>query len=131
MKAPRKFSFAERARSFGHAFNGLKILVETQHNARIHLVMTPAVLGLAWFLNIGRTKTALLVLVMAFVWAAEALNTSLEILITMVSPQYSAKAGRAKDAAAAAVFVAALGAFTSGLLLLGPPLIDLLRDILG
>ena len=64
-------------------------------------------------------------------WVAETFNTVLEILVNMVSPRYTAVAKRAKDIAAAAVLVAAIGAFIVGLVLLGIPLLERLGFSFG
>ena len=65
----------------------------------------------------------LIIIVITLVWVAEAFNTVLEIIVNMVSPRYTTVAKRAKDIAAGAVLVAALGAFCVGIFLLGPPLL--------
>jgi diacylglycerol kinase len=56
------------------------------------------------------------------VWMAEFMNTALEALVDLASPDYHPLAKVAKDVAAAAVLVGALGAVLIGLLILGPPL---------
>ena len=55
----------------------------------------------------------------------EAINTALEYLTDLVSPEYHPLAGKVKDVAAAAVLVAALGAATVGLIVFGPKLLAL------
>ncbi len=130
MKLPKKFSLRDRGNSFRHAFYGLWVMAATQHNARIHFAAAAAVLAMAWFLNVGAVRTCVLLLSIAFVISAEALNTAIEVLATMVSPQYSEKAGRAKDVAAAAVLAAAIGSALTGLMILGPPLLERTRQIL-
>jgi diacylglycerol kinase (ATP) len=109
-----------RIESFGFAFKGLKDILATEHNARVHSIFTVVVLLLSWWLNIDHIQFALIVLVVALVWIAEAFNTVLEIIINIVSPVYSEAARRAKDIAAAAVLFAAIGAALTGLVILGP-----------
>jgi diacylglycerol kinase (ATP) len=127
MKPAKKFSLQDRARSFLYAFDGMRVLIATQHNARIHLVLAAAALGLGWFLKIGRTEFCLLVFAVALVWIAEAFNTVFEILVNMLSPQIAGKARRAKDIAAAAVVIAAAAALWIGISVLAPPLIQYLH----
>jgi len=112
----------KRARSFLYAARGVRDLVRSQPNARIHAAATVAVVVLASSLGVGRTGWALLVLAIASVWCAESLNTALEALCDRASPEYHPLVERAKDAAAAAVLLAALGAAAVGFLVLGPPL---------
>ena len=72
------------------------------------------------WLGISRDRFCIVVLTVAMVWAAEALNTVLEILVNMVSPNYSEAAKLAKDVGAAAVLIAALAAVAVGAILLLP-----------
>jgi diacylglycerol kinase (ATP) len=111
-----------RIKSIGHALRGLKDILSTEHNAWIHAVSTILSLSLALWLRIDFVEFVLIILVITLVWVAEAFNTVLEIVVNMVSPRYSKVAKRAKDIAAGAVLVAAIGAAMVGLALLLPPL---------
>jgi diacylglycerol kinase (ATP) len=62
------------------------------------------------------------VVVIAFVWAAEAVNTAFELLCDVASPGFHPLVEAAKDVAAGAVLICAIGAATTGVLVLGPPL---------
>jgi diacylglycerol kinase (ATP) len=123
-----RFSLHARAASFGHAFRGVAALVASQHNAWIHLAATLAVVALGLWLRVSRLEWALLVLAMGLVWAAEALNTALEWLGDVVEPGRNPLLGRAKDAAAAGVLLAAIAAAAVGLLVLLPRLLALLAS---
>ena len=68
-----------------------------------------------------------LVLAMAMVLTAETLNTAIEAIADLVSPGFHPLAGRAKDVAAGAVLIAALGSVAIGLLVFGPHLWPWLR----
>ena len=57
------------------------------------------------------------------VWTAEGLNTAIEYVTDLASPEFSSLAGKAKDVAAGAVLVAAVGAVAVGLLVFGPRLL--------
>ena len=89
-------------------------------NARIHLVATLAVVTGGWSLRVTRMEWALLVIAMALVWVAEALNAAIERLADVVSPERDPRIGRAKDLAAAGVLASAVGAATIGVLVFGP-----------
>jgi diacylglycerol kinase (ATP) len=121
-----RFSLTYRLRSFGFAFKGLGYVLRTQHNAWIHLVASGVVVGIALFLDLSRTDWCWLILAMGAVWCAEAFNTALEELANAVDSEPNPMIGRAKDAAAAAVLIAALAAATIGVIILGPPLWSLL-----
>jgi diacylglycerol kinase (ATP) len=116
-----------RLRSFGHAFRGLKILAQTQHNARIHAVATVLVVAAGTLARISAVEWALIALAIVCVWATEALNTSIEIVVDLVSPEFDPLAAKAKDVAAAAVLVAAIGSLIVGALVFGPHVLRMLE----
>ena len=110
----------ERLRSFGHALRGLKVLLQTQHNARIHALATILVVVAGAFARISPTEWALIVVAIVSVWAAEAVNTAIEFAVDLVSPGHHPLAAKAKDAAAGAVLVTAIGAALVGGIVFGP-----------
>ena len=116
-----------RLRSFGHAFRGLGVLLRTQRNARIHAVATVLVVAAGALARISPAEWALLALAVACVWAAEALNTAIEFVVDLVSPESHALAAKAKDVAAAAVLVAAIGSLIVGALVFGPHVLKMLE----
>lgn len=65
------------------------------------------------------------------VWTAEFINTSLEAVVDLASPQQHPLAKTGKDVGAAAVLISALTAVLVGLLLLGPPLWERLMAWFG
>lgn len=111
-----------RALSFRYAFEGWWYVLRTQHNAWIHATVSVVVMGLAFWLNVSRVEWAILILTTTIVWMGEFANTALEAVVDMAMPQYHPLAKVAKDVAAAAVLVGAIGAVIVGLLILGPPL---------
>jgi diacylglycerol kinase len=108
--------------SFRCAFAGLRYVLATQRNARVHLFITAAVIALGAWLELSVIQWALLVLTIGLVLAAEMLNTVAERLVDLISPGYHPLAGVVKDVAAGAVLLSAVTAFIVGLLILGPPL---------
>ncbi|MDI6869966.1 MAG: diacylglycerol kinase family protein [Bacillota bacterium] len=110
------------AESFRCAFAGLSHALRTQRNLRLHLAAGVLVLGLAAWLRLPPAAVALLLVAVAGVVVAEVLNTALETMIDLVSPDYHPLAGLTKNLAAAAVILAALFAAGIGLLVLGPAL---------
>ena len=111
-----------RAQSLAHALRGLKTLLAGQANARIHLAVAAAVTAAGFLLRIRPIEWAVLALTIAVVLAAEALNTAIEAVVDLVSPEWHALARDAKDVAAAAVLIASLGAVVVGLMVFGPHL---------
>lgn len=114
------------ARGFGHAFRGAGHVLRTQRNAWVHACATLCTVALGLFLGLPAAHWALLVLAMAAVWTAEALNTALERLADAAVPGQHPLIRQAKDAAAAGVLIAAAASVIIGLLILGPPLVQYL-----
>ncbi|CUS02248.2 putative diacylglycerol kinase [Candidatus Promineifilum breve] len=112
----------QRLHSFGYALEGWWHVLRTQPNAWIHATVSVIVFGLAFWLRLSRHEWAILLLTTMLVWMAEFANTALEAVVDMAMPEYHPLAKTAKDVAAAAVLVGALGAVVVGLLILGPPL---------
>lgn len=107
-------SLQKRVSSFRFAIKGLADLFKTQPNARVHLVATVWVLGAGIYFHVSRTEWIALALCVAMVVSMEAMNTAIEHVVDLVSPDFHPLAGRAKDVAAAAVLLAAMGAVAVG-----------------
>jgi diacylglycerol kinase len=122
--------FRLRARSFRFAFAGWWFVIRTQKNAWIHAVFSITVLVVAILLQLGPRDLAVLVLTIAMVWTAEFLNTALEAVVDLASPQLHPLAKVGKDVGAAAVLITAMASVVIGLLLLGPPVWEAARRIL-
>lgn len=105
-----------RSRSFVYALKGVAALVRTQPNARIHLAATVAVAALGCWFSLDRLEWALVIVAVMTVWVAEGINTAIEALADVVSPDRHPLIARAKDVAAAAVLIAAVGAIFIGFL---------------
>ncbi|HAE59153.1 MAG TPA: diacylglycerol kinase [Anaerolineae bacterium] len=111
-----------RIASFRHAFQGWMYVIRTQRNAWIHAIITILVVIMGLWLGLPARDWATLVLVIAMVWSAEFLNTSIEAVVDLASPAHHPLAKTGKDVGAAAVLIAAGAAVLVGLLILGPPL---------
>src|SRR5437762_3006432 len=87
--AARPFAFTGRIRSFRYAIAGLIRMIRCQHNAWIHAAATIAVIVLGVFFQLSRFEWCWIVLAIALVWIAEALNTAFEFLADAASPSFS------------------------------------------
>jgi diacylglycerol kinase len=114
--------FKSRYLSFKYAFSGLFYVIKTQRNAWIHAVATVCVVLLAAWLQLSTIDWAVLILTIGTVWTAEFINTALEAVVDLASPQHHPLAKVGKDVGAAAVLVAAISSAIIGFLILGPPL---------
>jgi len=114
------FSIKKRILSFKYAFNGLKIIIATQHNFMIHLVAAVLVTAAGLIFQISISEWCIIILTIAMVLGAEAFNTSIEKLTDLVSPEYHILAGKIKDIAAASVLIAAIASVIIGLTIFLP-----------
>jgi diacylglycerol kinase len=116
-------SFKKRILSFKYAIAGLKDLFRSQPNARIHFTIALLVLISGCYFNISTIEWLILSICIALVLSMEAMNTAIEYLTDLVSPDYHPLAGKAKDVAAAAVLIIAIGAVFVGLLIFVPKIL--------
>ena len=82
---------------------------------------------LSLWLRLPLRDWAVLLTTIAMVWTAEFLNTALEIVVDLASPDLHPLARAGKDVGAAAVLIAALSAVVTGVILLGLPLFEKLH----
>ncbi|MCA9078947.1 MAG: diacylglycerol kinase family protein [Planctomycetaceae bacterium] len=117
MPRPESFTFLQ---SLAAALVGMRAAIREQRNLRIHLVITLAVVAIAGLYQVSPLEWALLLLCVGGVLATELMNTAVETVVDLVSPDHHELAGRAKDIAAAAVLAAVVTSVVIGLILFGP-----------
>ena len=122
MQENRKFSFLDRIRSFKYAFNGLKFFFINDHNGRVHLFAAIIVIALSFYLQLSGLEWIAILSVISAVVVAEIINSAIEKLADVVSPEYHPKIKIVKDLAAAAVLVTAFLAVGVGLIIFLPKL---------
>ncbi len=125
MEKVSKFSWKKRGKAFVYAWQGMKALVRYEHNARIHLVAALAAVIAGFVLCISAIEWCVMVVCIASVIAAEALNSAVEALADKVSPGHDPLIGRAKDLGATAVTLLALASLTVGLIIFVPKVVTL------
>jgi diacylglycerol kinase len=111
-------------RSFGYAFAGVAYILRTQRNARIELAIAVAAIALALWLGLSALEWAVLAITIVLVIALEWINTSLELAVSLASPERHPSAEAAKDVAAACVLLGAMTSIVVGLLLFVPRLVS-------
>ena len=121
----QKFSIRERLKSFGFAFNGLKILIREEHNARIHLFAVVCVTIAGVFLKITVSEWIAVVFAFGFVIAMEIVNSAIEGISNFISPEKHEMIKKIKDLSAASVLIAAITALLIGLIIFVPKILDL------
>jgi diacylglycerol kinase len=114
--------------SFKYGFAGIAHTFRTQANLRIHLGISIIVISAGFMLRISNIEWAIIVVTMMIVLSAELFNTSIENAMDRVSTEQHPLAKVAKDTAAGAVLVTAIGSVVIGVLIFGPKLIVLLTN---
>jgi len=114
--------FHSTKRSFGYAFTGMKTAFIKEPNLQVHIIIGIVVLLFGAFVGLNVFEWVLLLFTIAFVILLELVNTSLEAIVNLVSPEIKPQAKVAKDVAAATVLLAALLSVIIGLILFLPKL---------
>ncbi|MDD3693086.1 MAG: diacylglycerol kinase family protein [Oscillospiraceae bacterium] len=108
--------------SFLNAANGIWFCIRYERNFRIHLIASAYVLGFAPLFSLSYVEWAVLLLTIAIVLVAEAINTAVEHTVDLLSPDTHPAARIAKDTAAAAVLVCTVVSVAVGILIFGRPI---------
>jgi len=116
----KNIDLTNRLKSFKYAGSGVRLLLKSQQNAWIHALATIAVCAIGFIYDFSISEWCWIVLAIVAVWTAEAFNTALEFLADAVSPQFHPLIRDAKDVAAAAVLITAIGAVIIGIMVIGP-----------
>ncbi len=122
----KPLNIKSRIRSFGFAFKGISTMLGSQANAWIHLLATCVVISAGIFFRLDRGEWVWVILAIMSVWASEALNTAFEYLADVANPTFHPLVEKAKDVAAGAVLIAAMGAATIGVITFWPHVAALL-----
>lgn len=118
--APKAHPLKRVIKSFYYALRGIWELFLYTPNSRIHLLCAIAVVILAAILGVSKVEWLILVLTIFLVFSMETMNSALEKLADRVSPEYSPLIRDAKDLAAGAVLLVAIGAVIVGLIIFIP-----------
>ena len=97
-------------KSIGVAFDGIIDLIKSENNAKVHLVSTIVVIIVGFKLQFLAIEWLWISLAIAGVWVAELINTAIEKLTDLISPEINPIAKKVKDYAAGAVLVMAIWA---------------------
>lgn len=109
---------------FGHGFiyawNGIRAALQEERNFRFHLAAACYVYAAAYLAELDATGVALITLCVFAMLGMELMNSAVERAVDKPDTNHWWSAGAAKDMAAGAVLVTALGAIVVGLCVLGP-----------
>lgn len=112
--------------SFGYAFTGIKQAFKTESNVRIHTLAGTLAILFGVLLRLSRIEWLFIIVAITIVLVSELLNTSVENAIDMVCGNtYSEIAKYAKDIAAGATLIGAIGAALIGVIIFAPKILQL------
>jgi len=114
-------------KSFSYAIQGLKKALTEEPNFRVHVVFGTVTCVLALLLRFSALEWLILAVTIFFVLVLELINTTLENIVDLVSPEITGEAKVAKDVAASAVFLSAIFSILVGLALFLPKIFALLK----
>ncbi len=119
-----KFSIKKRARSFVYAFSGIATLLRDEHNSRIHMFAMACVIVFGFILDISSIEWCIVALCCGGVLMAEAMNSAVEAIADLVSPEFHPLIKKAKDVGAAGVLMMAIAAAAAGLIIFFPKVVE-------
>lgn len=117
--------------SLNCAIEGILYTARTQKHMRNHFITALVVLLLVLFLRVSALEFTLLAVSVSFVLFAELMNTAVEVVVDLVSPDYHPLAKIAKDVAAGSVLVSAIGAGVTGYLILSRHIFPVYKELLA
>jgi len=120
VNSSQPFSWSARAKSFYYAMQGLAFVTKHEHNFRIHLMVTAFTLLTCFALRINSNDWIVILLLIFWVLFAEAINTAIEHVCNIFSPEPNEQVRIAKDVAAGAVLLSAIAATLIGAIRLWP-----------
>lgn len=121
-----EFSMRDFLTSFRCAAEGVFTAVKTQRNMRIHVVVAVCALLAGFLLRLHACEWGIILVCIGLVCAGECVNTSIEAVVDLVSPEYHELAKTAKDCAAGAVLILAVISVLAGLCVYSAALLRLI-----
>lgn len=107
-------------KSFKFAFHGLSVAFKQEQNLRIFFIIVLINIFLAIILKLTLIEWAIGIVVTTIVITIEILNTSLEELLDMISPEYNGRTKIIKDMIASAALGASICALIIALIIYLP-----------
>ena len=113
--------------SFKYAIEGIISSFKTEQNMKIHIFIMILVIILGMVLKLSTLEWIILTIVIVLVISAELFNTTIETVVDMITKEKNEKAKLAKDVAAGAVLVLAIGSVIIGLIIFIPKILEFIK----
>ena len=120
----------KRIQSFVYAGRGIRLVFSSEANMKIHIVVASLVVICGFIFQISTPEWIACLLCIGLVFGAEMINTAIEDVVDLASPDHHELAGKAKDIAAGAVLICAIVSVIIGILIFLPKGLQLLLSML-
>lgn len=110
-------------KGFLFAFKGLAYCFRTQINFKVEVFSALTVIAVSFYLELSTIEWLWIAGAITLVFVTELINTALETLVDLVSPEYNTKAGIIKDIAAAVVLISGFFALVVAVQILLPKIL--------
>jgi diacylglycerol kinase len=111
-------------KSFVFAFRGIRASLKEQRNLKVQILVAVLTVGAGFYFKIASWEWCVVLITIGLVISLEMINTSIELLVDLVTRERKPQAGRIKDVAAGAVLVVSIIAIIVGLIVFRKYLID-------
>ncbi len=118
--------FQKRKNAFGYALKGLRLFFSKEDHPKVHAFAGLITVLLGFLLDVNIYEWLVIITFIVLVFSVEAINSALEKLTDIASPEFSEQAGAVKDIAAGAVLIVSIGAALAGILIFLPKIIALI-----
>ncbi len=112
-----------KTKSFSYAIEGIKEAFKKEPNLRTHFLIAFLVILVALLLGFSIIEWAVLIITIFFVLTLELLNTAVESIVDLISPEIKSEAKVAKDVSAAVVLFASVLSVIIGAILFLPKIL--------
>jgi diacylglycerol kinase len=119
-----KFGLKRLKKSFGFAWEGMKLVWSSEQNFRIHTAAAGIACALGLILSVSAFEWIIIILLIFGMMALETMNTAIEKAVDLVTPDYHPLAKASKDLASAAVLLYAIGSFIIGCIIFMPKILN-------
>ncbi len=122
-----KFKQQGFSNTFKNARKGMRLVLKSEVNIRVHFCIAMIVLALAFVLDFSVERICILLLTIGFVIVTEMVNSAVEFSLDAVfHNRYSKLVGMAKDISAGAVMFASVIAVVIGIILFGSAILKMI-----
>lgn len=112
-------------KSLRYATNGIKYMFETQRNFRIQLIVAAVVFTASFFAGLSTQEFLWIATSVFLVFILEGVNTFIEAIVDILSPDYNSKVKVVKDVAAGTVLFGSMLTVIIGCIIFGRAIFNL------